>query len=453
MRWFSAVCLWLALGSNAVADKPKPLLKDFIGINGHFQFKPELYRPTAGLVRNYHNMNWDVAKPGDPITLPKCVNKVNWDSQVYGKWLKHDYEIDLCAQFGQFGEGNKNYLALWKGQEKWMEQYGEALAKTFGPSGKLKQVTSIEVGNEPGNDFDDALYQKLFIAMAKGIRKGDPKMKIVTATARSGEADKYSKSLEETFSSKEALPLFDVINVHTYALLPKERQKKEKKSPWDRSYPEDPSIIYLKEADEAIAWRNKHAPGKEVWVTEFGYDSCTPGAMTKRDGWFKKLNWQPVTDTQQAQYLVRSVFCFAQRDVDRAYLYFFNDEDKASVHASSGLTRYFKPKPAYWAMKHLQETLGEFRFEKVIKQEEGKAYLHQYRHASKAKIAWVVWSPTGEGREETITLPKVPGRVTLAEQMPLQDGEPPKAKGKAVAGGGLELTISESPTYLIFEPR
>ena len=154
MKALSAFLVLLALCDTAMADKPKPLLKDFIGINGHFQFKPELYRPTAGLVRNYHNMNWDVAKPGDPITLPKCVNKVNWDSQVYGKWLKHGYEIDLCAQFGQFGEGNKNYLSLWKGQEAWMEKYGQELATTFGPSGKLKQVTSIEVGNEPGNDTD-----------------------------------------------------------------------------------------------------------------------------------------------------------------------------------------------------------------------------------------------------------------------------------------------------------
>ena len=448
MNLRSILSLLILLGSVATAQDSKPLLKDFIGINGHFQFKPELYRPTAGLVRNYHNMNWDVAKPGDPITLPKCVNKVNWDSQVYGKWKQHGYEIDLCAQFGRFGEGNENYQELWQGKEAWMEKYGEALAKTFGPSGELKQVTSIEVGNEPGSDFDDALYQKLFVAMARGIRKGDPKMKIVTATARSGEADKYSKSLEETFSAKQMLPLFDVINVHTYALLPKQ----EGRSPWDRSYPEDPNIVYLKEVDDAIAWRDQHAPGKEVWVTEFGYDACTPQAMSKREGWFEKLNWQPVTDTQQAQYLVRSVFCFAQRDVERAYLYFFNDEDKPSVHASSGLTRHFKPKPAYWAMKHLQETLGDFRFDKVIRQEVGKIYVHQYRHRDEPKLAWVVWSPTGEGREAKVTLKQVPGRVTLAEQMPLADGNAPKADGKAVKDG-IELTVSESPVYLILEPR
>ena len=173
-------------------SRPKPAMKDFVGLNGHFAFKPELYKPVCRLVRNYHNMPWDVKKPGDPIRIPKCVNKVNWETQVYGPWVKAGYEVDLCAQFSSFGEGNKNYLKLWEGQENWIHDYGHDLAKFFGPSGSKKLVTSIEIGNEPGNDFDDTLYQKLFVNMARGIRTGDPKMKIVTATAHAHTSDKYS---------------------------------------------------------------------------------------------------------------------------------------------------------------------------------------------------------------------------------------------------------------------
>ena len=264
-------------------ELPKPLMKDFIGLNGHFHFRPELYSQTCRLVRNYHNMNWDVAKPGAPITFPRCPNKVDWDKHVYGKWIKEGFEVDLCAQFGSFGEGNKDYARLWLGQERWIHEYGYEMADYFGPSGKRKLVTSIEIGNEPGNDFDDALYQKLFVHMARGIRKADPKIKIVTATAHSGTADKYSKSLEETFSSSTIKPLYDVINVHVYAIKPKQKGQ----SPWDRSYPEDPSLDHLKTVDAAIAFRDRKAVGKEVWITEFGYDSCTDAAMSKREGWAK----------------------------------------------------------------------------------------------------------------------------------------------------------------------
>src|SRR5690606_39196619 len=99
----------------------------------------------------------------------------------------------------------------------------------------------------------------------------------------------------------------------------------------------------------------------EVWVTEFGWDSPTEEALAKREGWFLKLNFQGSTEAEQARYLVRSFFVFAQRDVERAYLYFFNDSDGASVHGASGLTRNFEPKPAYYAVRHLYKTLGEYR--------------------------------------------------------------------------------------------
>ena len=44
-----------SLASVAPADEPHPLMRDFIGLNGHtVQFKPDLYRPLSGVVRDYH---------------------------------------------------------------------------------------------------------------------------------------------------------------------------------------------------------------------------------------------------------------------------------------------------------------------------------------------------------------------------------------------------------------
>jgi hypothetical protein len=439
------MCVQLVVGISLEAEEAvKPLMRDFIGINGHFKFRPALYKPVCGLVRNYHNINWDVKKPGDPITFPVCVNKVNWERDVYGKWVKEGFEVNLCAMFGRFGEGNENYLELWKGQEEWMYRYGFEMAKAFGPSGERKLVTSIEIGNEPGNDFEDTLYQRLFVQMAKGIRAADPEIKIVTAAARSGEADKYSKSLQETYGSPEIVALYDVINVHTYAVSPKQ----EGRSPWHRSYPEDPEIAYLKEVDAAIAFRDRRTPGKEVWVTEFGYDASTEKALTRREGWAKKLNWKGVTDKQQAQYIVRSLLCFAERDVQRAYIYFYNDEDKASVHAASGLTRNFEPKTSYWAVKHIYETLGDFRFQRVVQKKEGELYVYEF--ANDDQIIWVLWSPTGNGREAEVTLTDLPGRLLKVEQMPLEDVAAPLPQGKMLHANALEMTVSESPIYLRF---
>lgn len=433
--------------SLVFGTESRPRMKDFLGINGHFHFKPELYQEVCRLVRNYHPINWDVKKPGDPITFPVCVNKVNWNKHVYGKWVPYGFEVDLCAQFSGFGESNPDYRQLWQGQAEWFYRYGYSMARYFGPSGEHQLVTSIEIGNEPGNDFDDALYRELFVQAASGIRQADPEIRIVTATTHDGPADKYAKSLDETFASEAMKPLYDVINLHVYATKPKGTGQ----SPWDRSYPEDPALDYLKTVDTAIAWRNANAPDKAVWITEFGYDACTPEAMKHRTGWARKLNWTGVSDKQQAQYIVRSFLCFAERDVERAYLYFYNDDDQASVHAASGLTRKFEPKPSFWAMKQLYETLGDYRFRRIVHQQPDKLYVYEFTHAHDPHaMVWVAWSPTGSDCQQAVTFHDLPGQLVQAEAMALQPGQAETITPRIV-NDSLHLTVTESPIYLVFE--
>jgi hypothetical protein len=73
----------------------------------------------------------------------------------------------------------------------------------------------------------------------------------------------------------------------------------------------------MRDINELITWRDQHAVGKEIRVTEFGRDSSTKSPPL--DGDFAK--WQGNTDEQQAQWLVRTFLLLATRDVDRAYLY------------------------------------------------------------------------------------------------------------------------------------
>ncbi len=433
--------------SSATAQQPsaKPLLRDFIGINGHYHFKPELYGQVSRLARNYHDMHWDVKQPGDPITLPTAVNKVDWKRNVYGPWSKAGFETSLCAQFGQFGAANPEHRAVWANREGWLRDYGKELARYFGPSGREKLCTSIEIDNEPGSKFDNALYRRLFIAMAQGIRAGDPRMKIVTCAVHPGKADEYIKSLDETFAGPDIAPYFDAINLHVYATQPRDKAP----HPWARSYPEDPGIDYLKTVDEALAWRDRHARGKEVWVTEFGWDSCTSAAMEKRKDLALKLNWEGVTDEQQAQYLVRSLFCFARRDVARAYLYFYNDDDEASVHAASGITRHFQPKPSFWSLKHLYATLGDYRFVRAVGEIPGEAYVYEFSRGSGHPV-WVAWSPTGSGRTKPLRLGSLPGRPQRIERMPLAEGAAERIEWRHVGGGTIQFDLTESPAYIFF---
>ncbi|MRG45193.1 hypothetical protein GFS24_08705 [Chitinophaga sp. SYP-B3965] len=436
----------------------KPLMKDFMGINGHFSFKPELYGQVCRLVRNYHNIDWDVKKPGDPITIPNTINNINWKRDVYGPWKTGGFETDICVQFGNFGAGHDHFVEKWKGQEQWSFNYTKAMTSFYGPSGAEKLATSFEIDNEPGRRVDLPVFQSLFVQMAKGMREGDPKAKIVTPTVYAREADDYSQSLLSFYGNTDILPLYDVLNVHTYSTMPKSATNPNN---WNRTWPEDTTADYLKVVQETIDWRNTTAPGKEVWVTEFGYDACTPDMMSTRKDWMLKLDWQGHTDLQQAQYLVRSFLAFANMDINRAYLYFYNDDNEASFHAASGLTRKFEPKMSFYAVKQLYETLGSYRFNRVVKQEYGQAYVYEFVNGSDAnnKI-WVAWSPTGvkshekdgyKPKETKVTLTDLPGKAQSAKAMATATGEAANVAFEQQGDNGISLTVGESPTYILIK--
>ena len=82
------------------AEKQRPLMRDFIGINGHtVQFKPDLYQPVCSLVRDYHPVSWDLGEDSAvPAPFPQAKNKVDWN-QVYGSWKKQNWTIDACLMF------------------------------------------------------------------------------------------------------------------------------------------------------------------------------------------------------------------------------------------------------------------------------------------------------------------------------------------------------------------
>lgn len=418
-----------------VKASPKPLFRDFMGLNVHsVGFKPGLYVPVCRLLRDYHPMAWDLGDDtGNATEFPQTRNNiVNWLDE-YGSWVKAGFDIDVSLQFEQTPPEQ------WKNVPQDAFAYGRSFAQYFGPSGAHHLVGSAEIGNEPAS-YSDAQYRLVFENMARGLRAGDPHLPIATCNVAAANPDQYTKNI----SSIDGLQsLYDIINIHTYAFA-------EQYPTWRRSYPEDPTIKFLLPVTDMIAWRNANAPGKQIWVTEFGWDATTKPDLPTGD--FSK--WVGSTDTQQAQYLVRTFLVFSALDVDRAYIYYFNDDDAPTLHAASGLTRHFVPKPSYYAVSHLYRTLGSYRFTRVVAQETGSLYAYEYRNGSNSRERiWAVWSPTGSNREMDAVLPAPGGKVRRAEQMPLQAGPAPPASFSVRRDGKIAMKVGETPIYLWIHGR
>lgn len=421
------VCFACSLPLSLAGVLGAPVLGDFMGVNGHtVQFRSALYAPVAKLVRDYHPVEWDLGKESDARPpFPFAQNGVNWES-VYGSWKRAGLRVDVCLMFESLPRDK------WKDLAADARAYGERFARAFGPSVGLGLVESVEIGNEPGK-WSDADYRTIFENMARGIRAGDAKLKIATCALVVGKSHEYAKSVDCVAGLEE---LYEVLNVHSYAEL-------DHWPTWRRSFPEDARLKhYLQGVEELCRWRDERARGKEVWLTEFGYDSTTKKPDPKSE--FK--DWVGVSDERQAQWLVRSWLVFATLPVERAYVYFFNDKDEAKLHAASGLTRNFEPKPSYYAAAHLQRTLGEYRFKRVVTNAEPTVRIEEFVQGTEpGRRIWAMWLASGEGARAEIEIPKDAGRIEKIERMPLRGDEKVDVEIRE------KIEVTESPIYVFFK--
>jgi len=424
--------LWLGLALAAfveplnAAERARPLMRDFMGINGHtVQFRPLLYAPVAKLVRDYHPLDWDVGQDtAFQTTLPMARNGVDW-AKVYGSWTAAGLRVNACVIFDEIAPGK------WKDRWRDAAAYGEAFARALGPSGR-GLVESLEIGNEPGK-YSDVEYREVFHGMAEGVRKGDPRLLIATCAMNLGPSGRYSKSVD-LLAGLEGL--YDVLTMHLYAEV-------DPWPTWRRSFPEDPATKFVENLGHVLKWRADNAPNKQLWLTEFGWDATTkPGQGT---GDFAK--WVGSTETQQAQWIVRAWMLAAAMGLDRAYLYFFNDDDKPQLHGSSGLTRNFQPKPSYHAAAWLQRSLGDYRFSRALRENAEGVYAYEFAHGTDAAQRIVaLWKTAAPETEMTLPFPS--REILRTERMPLREGAAEAAQTKSGGDDTVKIAAGESPVFV-----
>jgi serine/threonine-protein kinase ATR len=430
--------LVMLMVSSSTAAREEPMLRDFVGVCGHYHFDPPTFAPAARLVRSYHPGNWDldVTKPYEDPPYPFALNRVNWQ-QLYTRWKEPGIRIIASLMIGSWKAED------WVSPEETAYGYGKAFAAFFGPSGH-DLVTAAELGNEP-DKYSDEDYTRIARAMARGLREGDPKLPIATAALTLGPSAPYMKSI----SCYEGwLDQIDILNFHTYAIVGKWPNRV-------RTYPEDPESDFVSRMAEAVAWRDENAPGKEVWITEFGWDAHSEEPGERED---KPIHERPstISRAQQAEFLVRSFLIFARIGADRAYMYFYQDDGaEKGLHNASGLLSSGVKQPAYYAMVSLQRNLGDFRFARVIAEDQDRVYAYLFE-AADGRCAIAAWSPTlkGEARALEIDLQeqglqnrRLLGTVVCAVS---EDGD--RAGQAEASGNRLRATVTGMPLFVLLGP-
>ena len=285
-------------------------MRDFMGLNVHtVQFKPDLYAPVCRRLRDYHPLGWDIVgdDPSHLTKFPMAANGVDWGAlRLVGEGgLRRGRVRDVRP--GAAGEV--------EGPAREARAYGEAFARSFGPSGPRPIVSSVEIGNEPSK-YDEAKYRTLFEAMARGVRGGPKAQNRNLCRLGRGQAGRVEQAAVGRRRAGRPLRRAEHPQLPVQGTL----------AHLAAVVPEDAGIPFLTDVIALLRWRDARA-GKEVWVTEFGYDSATKPPAANGP-WAK---WVGVSDDEQARYIVRSFLALSATGVDRAYLYFFNDKEESAT--------------------------------------------------------------------------------------------------------------------------
>lgn len=486
-------------------EMPKPLMEDFIGMNS-FVDVPDSIHAVVKQVREYHNWFWDEGNgattyPGFPNNQyawsPSWVSGTGWGwdfDAFYQRNLKKGIQVapDLQMNVGYLmakgGEPNDKPAsqgenttdpATYKEHADYMYQFAARygytpvpttnlkLRSTNGGKTGLKYIKYVENWNEPDKNWEgkagyftpaelsamcSADYDGHQGALGKtyGVKNADPTIKMVLPALIHPDS-MYMKSMIAwaKYNRNGSLP-FDVFNFHyysndaggqggspaTHGISPEEDKMKEK-------------------IQKVVKFRNKNMPGKEIWCTEFGYDTQPSSPQSSR-----AVGTQDAWEVQ-ARWLIRSYLALAASGIDKAHMYMVRDANESGLlFATSGLTtpnsnltyKAYTKKKSWYYLHTFRKTLTGYKFKEEINSGNTNVLIYAFENAiDPSKVVYAVWAPTSIDQTVKSYTLSLPSNITSLSKVELLNKDTTaKAVPVAYSNKTVAISVDEKPDlYLI----
>ena len=484
----------VAVAKTPVAAKPRPFatMDALIGTNA-FIDDPVDKMSAVGFVREYHNWSWD-AGDGSPTAraYPNNLVAFNPSAGGGGGWFFDDYYrklkqagITVCPAI----QGSVSWLtkqtsatpvdpggnalspSSYKAHSDHMFQFAARYGSRKVPDSLLKLAPNqprlsglnllryFENANEPDATWNGPNgYSSPFILAARcsadydgdqkkmgtsfGVKNADPNAQLVLG-GLAGLNLNYIKSMKAwaDWNRGGSFPA-DVINVHHYSNDGGEQGEGEGKTGIS------PEADHLeKRLRELVTYCNRELPGKELWLTEFGYD--TLGASVQHAPAIGSAS----AEETQARWLVRSYLVAASAGVSRAAQYMLRDVNPTDTtkFSTSGLVTQkgeWKPKTSWYYTAALKNRLTGMRFAGEVPSKNDKVRVFKFA-SDQGKTAFVVWCPTSDdSRVANFSLPV--GGAKAATLVTLQSGQTSGVATPAkIQNGAISLEASEKPAIVL----
>ena len=329
-------------------------------------------------------------------------------------------------------QARKSGLGLVKYFEDWNEQ-----DKNWMGSGA--QFSAQEYAAMASADYDGHANTMHQGASTFGIKNADPNMKFVMGGLFQVNLD-FIKQMKTWFEANRADKRFaaDVLNFHDYAFS----------STSDSGPAQSPEEYDWKNKFLAVTnYRNQNLPGKEVWVSEFGYDT-NPNSKLRPPA----INGFDMEEVQ-GQWIVRSYLAFAAAGVDRAQMYMFRDVNPgdSTQFSSSGLVGVkgsWAPKKSWYYVYTLRNVLTNMIFIGEQTASDPNVLIYKFKDVASSQGVYVVWAKT----KQNYVLPHYSlavGSATAATKILMTPGSTVgTASSIAIQSGSVDLNVSERPQFI-----
>jgi hypothetical protein len=276
-----------------------------------------------------------------------------------------------------------------------------------------------------------------------GVKNADPKMKLVLGGLAIPELE-YIKAMQlwADFRRDGDFPT-DVLNFHHYS----NDAGGQSGRPTTGISPEADGL--RERFQRIVEFRNRYMPGKEVWVSEFGYD--TNPKSVQRAPALGSASAEEV----QGQWIVRSYLALAAAGVDRVQQYMLRDVNAGNTvkFNSSGLTNEkwnrHQPKRSWFYVATLRHVLGQTHFEREVPSGDERVRIYRFRSAEPAcRYVDVVWCLTSSQQQvEDFSFD-----VATSSPATLVSLRPNSTTGQeaqlAPKNGRITLTVTERPAFV-----
>ncbi len=276
-----------------------------------------------------------------------------------------------------------------------------------------------------------------------GVKNADPTAKMAMAGITNLNLD-YVKSIKLWADQYRggSVP-FDVINLHHYSndaglqhagattgISPEEDRLKEK-------------------LEEFVTYRNYYMPGKEIWLSEFGYDTNPTSAQ--RAPQIASYSNEEV----QGQWLIRSYLAIAAAGIDKAQMFMLRDVNATdnTIFQSSGLTESpsndWAAKLSWYYVYTMKNCLMGMTFDSEVASGNEDVRIYKFTH-SDGDAAYAVWCPTVDGtmvEGYDLSLGSGENQAVLVE---MSEGDRDGIETTlSINSGSVSLDVSERPVFVL----